>query len=82
MVKLEPHEQWVGMFLGSQPYLKAMVSWKVPLCRARLNSFNGSEVSQLEAPFSCAKSMAFCNPAGTLLLMADARSLALFQRCW
>ena len=81
-VKLWPHKQWVGMFLGCQPYLKATASQKAPSCRTKLNFFNGSEVSQLEAPFSCPKSMALCNVAGTLFLMTDADSLEVFRCCW
>ena len=81
-VKLWPHKQWVGMFLGCQPYLKATASQKAPSCRTKLNFFNGSEVSQLEAPFSCPKSMALCNVAGTFFLMTDADSLEVFRHCW
>ena len=57
-VKLAPHGQVEGVCSGCQPYLRDMASLKAPLWRVSPNSSRGRAVSQLEAPFSCAKSIA------------------------
>ena len=55
MTLLEPQAQLDGMRQGCQLYLNVMVSGKPP-CVDNI----GIEVSQIEAPFSCANSIALC----------------------
>ena len=57
-VNEEPHTQWRGMLEGNQPYRSARASLNAPLCKQKPNSSMGREVSQFEAPFSLASSMA------------------------
>ena len=52
---LEPQAQVDGAREGCQPYRRAIAS---PLWSVKPNSSSGSEVSQLEDPFSCARSIA------------------------
>ena len=81
MEELELQEQWVGVFCGCQQLRSAMASQNnAPLCRKRLNSSSGSDVSQLEAPLSCDRSMALCSAAGASSLMDDAEPLLLLSR--
>ena len=56
--KLEPHAQVDGTREGCQPYRRTIASLKAPLWRVNPNSWSGSEISQLEAPLSCARSIA------------------------
>ena len=56
-----------------------MASLNVPLWRVSPNSSRGRAVSQLEAPFSCAKSMARWRDLGAVALRGVAEELALTQ---
>ena len=51
-----PHTQFVGICDGGQPYRRAMASRNAVLWSAKPCSSNGNAVSQLEAPFSLARS--------------------------
>ena len=62
-----------------QPYLRAMASLKAPLWREKPNSSRGREVSQLEAPFSCARSMARWRGAEMVALSVVAELFAHLQ---
>ena len=53
-----PQAHSLGTFAGNQPYLRAMASWKAALWSEKPCSLIGRVVSQLEAPFSAAKSTA------------------------
>ena len=79
--KLVPHVQVVGVCWGSQPYLRAMASLKVPLWREKPNSSRGREVSQLEAPFSCVRSMARWRGAEMVALSVVAELFAHLRFC-
>ena len=65
-----------GVCSGCQPYLSAMASLNAPLWRVSPNSSRRSAVSQLEAPFSCAKSMADWRDLGAVALRRVAEELA------
>ena len=56
-----------------------MASRNAPLCRQRLNSFSESDMSQLDAPLSCARSMALYSAAGASSLMDDTEALLLLS---
>ena len=56
MEKETPQEHLEGSLSGVQPYRNAKESWKAPLCRAKLCSESGSRVSQVDDPFSLARS--------------------------
>ena len=62
-VKWDPQTQLVGTLEGSHPYLRARASLKAPLCNEKPNSSRGRAVSQVEAPFSCARSTAYFSEA-------------------
>ena len=57
-VKMVPHAQCDSVRGSCQPYRRASASQKALLWRENPNSSIGSEVSQLEAPFSPASSIA------------------------
>ena len=80
-VKEDPHSQWRGMLEGVHPYLSARASLNAPLCRQKPNSSMGKEVSQIEAPFSLASSMAFLPGAGNLFFSTSANLEACSCRC-
>ena len=63
-VKLLPQSHLDGRFEGDHPYRRAMASWKAALCSEKPCSLRGRAVSQVEAPFSLARSTAFCCCAG------------------
>ena len=48
-----------GVLVGSNPYLKQIPSLNTDLFRLKLYLFNGKALSQLEAPFAEARSIAF-----------------------
>ena len=54
-LKRFPQTQVGGMFVGVQPYLSAMASWKAALCSVKPCSENGATVSQEEALLCLAK---------------------------
>ena len=64
-VKRLPQSHLDGRFEGDHPYHRAMASWKAALCSEKPCSLRGRAVSQVEAPFSLAKSTAFCSWAGS-----------------
>ena len=66
-VKLLPQSHLDGRFEGDHPYRRAMASWKAALCSEKPCSLRGRAVSQVEAPFSLARSTAFCCCAGNSL---------------
>ncbi len=76
MEKDSPQAQWASTFSGDQPYLSARASQKAPLCSEKPSSSIGRGVSQLEAPFAWAKSIACCRGAGTRSRTSDAVSLS------
>ena len=55
-----PQTQFVGICNGGQPYQRAMASRNAVLWSANPYSSSGKAVSQLEAPFSLARSVANC----------------------
>ena len=59
--KFLPQAQVVGVREGCQLYRSARASRKAPLCKLKPNSRIGRVVSQVEAPFSWARSMDLCN---------------------
>ena len=69
-----PQMQTVSMPCGCHPYLRAMVSQKVPLCKAKPCSSKGRTVSHTDVPFSCASPAAFfmvrgsCSQTSTAIL--------------
>ena len=60
-VLLLPQSHLDGRFEGGHPYRKAIASWKAALCSAKPCSLRGRAVSQVDAPFSWAKSTALCS---------------------
>ena len=82
-VKEDPHSQWRGMLEGVHPYMyfSARASLNAPLCRQKPNSSMGKEVSQFDAPFSLASSMAFLPGAGSLFFSTSADFKACLRRC-
>ena len=74
-----PQAQWVGTPLSDHPYLSASASCSALLCNTNLCSLRGTVVSQLEAPFSCASSIALCRWVGAQDRMDCA---CLLSRSW
>ena len=79
--KLEPQTQWVGVEGGCQPYRKEIASTKALLWRQKPNSRIGNEVSQVDAPRSLAKSIAFLDDSDNLVLSFLATFWAFCSRC-
>ena len=61
-----------GRFGGCQPYLRQSASLNAPLWRAKPCSAIGRVVSQLDAPFSVAASMALFRVGGSFSLISFA----------
>ena len=80
-VKEDPHSQWRRMLEGVHPYISARAFLNAPLCSQKLNSSMGKEVSQFEAPFSPASSMAFLQGAGYLFFSTSADFEACSRLC-
>ena len=66
-VKLLPHSHFRGCLDGVQPYRRASASWKGDVCKEKPWSLRGRTVSQVEAPFSLARSIALCSWSGRRL---------------
>ena len=72
MEKLAPQLQRAGVCNGSQPYRNARAFRKAPLCREKLCSVSGRAVSQLEAHFSEASSIALLRRSQSCCLKSEA----------
>ena len=71
-----PHAQCDGVRGSCQPYHRASASQKALLWRENPNSSIGSEVSQLEAPFSPASSIALVSGVGRVCFRLVAAEVA------
>ncbi len=60
-----PQIQCRGVFFNGHPYLIFIASWNSPLFMLKPLSSSGRAVSHIDAPFSCARSIALFSGGGS-----------------
>ena len=79
---LLPQAHFGGISDGVQPYLRARASWKAPLWRVNPCSIRGRAVSQVDDPFSFARSTDLRNGSGKSSRISSATVEALVWFSW